>query len=102
VEAYKAAYPNQPYPPANEQLGQGYVVGQIIRQALEKTASRDPQKIRDTLASTEFINLPYPATKVKFGENGLNIYNQEVLGEWMKGELRTVWPKDMQAVPPLL
>jgi branched-chain amino acid transport system substrate-binding protein len=102
VEAYKAAYPNQPYPPANEQLGQGYVVGQIIRQALEKTASRDPQKIRDTLASTEFINLPYPATKVKFGDNGLNIYNQEVLGEWMKGELRTVWPKDMQAVPPLL
>jgi branched-chain amino acid transport system substrate-binding protein len=102
VEAYKAAYPNQPYPPANEQLGQGYVVGQIIRQALEKTASRDPQKIRDTLASTEFINLPYPATKVKFGDNGVNIYNQEVLGEWMKGELRTVWPKDMQAVPPLL
>jgi len=102
VEAYKAAYPNQPYPPANEQLGQGYVVGQIIRQALEKTASRDPQKIRDTLASIEFTNLPYPATKVKFGENGLNVYNQEVLGEWIKGEIRTVWPKEMQAVPPLL
>ncbi len=102
VEAYKAAYPNQPYPPANEQLGQGYVVGQIIRQALEKAASRDPQKIRDVLASTEFTNLTYPATKVKFGDNGLNIYNQEVLGEWIKGEIHTVWPKDMQIVPPLL
>jgi len=102
VEAYKAAYPNQPYPPANEQLGQGYVVGQIIRQALEKTASRDPQKIRDTLASAEYINLPYPATKVKFGENGLNVFNQEVLTEWMRGEIRTVWPKDVQTVAPLL
>ena len=102
VEAYKAAYPTQPYPPANEQLGQGYVLGQIIRQALEKAASRDPKKIREVLASTEFTNLPYPATKVKFGENGLNIYNQEVLAEWMKGELRTVWPREMQTVTPVL
>jgi branched-chain amino acid transport system substrate-binding protein len=102
VAAYKAAYPTQPYPPANEQLGQGFVLGLIIRQALEKAASRDPKKIRDVIASTEFTNLPYPATKVKFGDNGLNIYNQEVMAEWMKGELRTVWPKEMQTIQPLL
>jgi branched-chain amino acid transport system substrate-binding protein len=102
VAAYKAAYPNQPYPPANEQLGQGYVIGLIIRQVLEKAASRDPKKIREVLASTEFTNLPYPATKVKFGDNGLNIHNQEVLAEWMKGELRTVWPKEVQTVQPVL
>jgi branched-chain amino acid transport system substrate-binding protein len=102
VAAYKAAYPTQPYPPANEQLGQGYVVGMILRQALEKAASRDPKKIREVLASTEFTGLPYPATKVKFGDNGLNVYNQEVLAEWMKGELRTVWPKEAQATAPLL
>jgi branched-chain amino acid transport system substrate-binding protein len=102
VAAYKAAYPTQPYPPANEQLGQGYVIGLIIRQALEKAASRDPKKIRDVIASTEFTDLPYPATKVKFGDNGLNIYNQEVLAEWMKGELRTVWPRPMQTIEPLL
>jgi branched-chain amino acid transport system substrate-binding protein len=102
VAAYKAAYPTQPYPPANEQLGQGYVIGLIIRQALEKAASRDPKRIRDVIATTEFADLPYPATKVKFGDNGLNIHNQEVLAEWMKGELRTVWPKPVQAVQPLL
>jgi branched-chain amino acid transport system substrate-binding protein len=102
VAAYKAAYPTQPYPPANEQLGQGYVIGLIIRQALEKAATRDPKKIRDVIASTEFTNLPYPATKVKFGDNGLNVYNQEILAEWMKGELRTVWPKNVQAIQPLL
>ena len=102
VAAYKAAYPTQPYPPAAEMLGQGYVTGMIIRQALEKAASRDPQKIRDIIASTEFTGLPFPATKVKFGDNGLNVQNQSILSEWIKGELRTVWPKEVQAVQPVL
>ena len=102
VAAYKAAYPTQPYPPANEQLGQGYVVGMILKQALEKGATRDPVKIRDVLASTEFTNLPYPNPTVKFGENGLNVNNKEVLAEWLKGELVTVWPPENQAVKPVL
>jgi branched-chain amino acid transport system substrate-binding protein len=102
VAAYKAAYPTQPYPPAAEMLGQGYVTGMIIRQALEKAASRDPQKIRDVIASTEFTGLPFPATKVKFGDNGLNVDNQSILSEWIKGELRTVWPTTVQAVAPVL
>src|SRR6478752_3167926 len=93
VAAYKAAYPSEPYPPANEQLGAGYVAATILRQTLEKAASRDPKKIRDVLATTEFTNLPFPAGKVKFGDNGLNVYNQEILAEWIKGEIRTVWPK---------
>ena len=83
-------------------IGQGYTLGMIIRQALEKAASRDPKKIREVLASSEFTNLPYPATKVKFGDNGLNTYNKEVLAEWMKGELRTVWPKEVQTIEPSL
>jgi branched-chain amino acid transport system substrate-binding protein len=102
VEAYKKAYPSAPFPPANEQLGMGYVCALIMRQALEKAASRDPKKIRDVLASAEFTNLPFPNPTVKFGDNGLNVNNKEVLAEWMKGELRTVWPADVQVVKPLL
>jgi len=102
VAAYKASYPNEPYPPANEQLGQGYVVGMIIRQALEKAATRDPKKLRDTIAEMEFTGLPYPAGKVKFGDNGLNVHNKEVLAEWIKGEIRTVWPKENQSIAPVL
>ena len=102
VEAYHKAYPSAPYPPANEQLGQGYVCGMIIRQALEKAASRDPKKIRDVLATAEFTNLPYPNPTVKFGPDGLNVNNKDVLAKWIKSELRTVWPKDVQTVPPLL
>jgi branched-chain amino acid transport system substrate-binding protein len=102
VAAYKAAQPSAPYPPANEMLGGGYAMGRIIGQTLEKAASRDPKKLRDVLASTEFTNLPLPATKIKFGDNGLNTYSTGVLAEWIKGELRTVWPKNLQAVQPLL
>jgi branched-chain amino acid transport system substrate-binding protein len=102
VEAYHKAYSNAPYPPANEQLGQGYVCGLIVRQALEKAATRDSKKIRDVLATAEFTNLPYPNPTVKFGPDGLNVDNKEVLAEWIKGELRTVWPRDVQTVPPLL
>ncbi len=64
--------------------------------------TRDPKKIRDVLASAEFTNLPYPNPTVKFCENGLNINNKEVLGEWTKGVIRTVWPKDVQAMAPIL
>ena len=102
VEAYHKAYPSNPYPPANEQLGQGYVCGMIIRQALEKAASRDSKKIRDVLASAEFTGLTYPNPTVKFGPDGLNLNNKETLAEWIKGELRTVWPKENQAMAPLL
>jgi branched-chain amino acid transport system substrate-binding protein len=102
VAAYHKAYPDAPYPPADEHLGQGYVLGLIIRQALEKAQSRDPKKLRDILASTEFVNLPYPNATVKFGDNGLNVNNKEVLAEWMKGEIRTIWPKDVQTTQPLL
>src|SRR5262249_56210670 len=99
---YRKAYPSALSPPANEQLGQGYVCGMIIRQALEKAASRDSRKIRDVLATAEFTNLPYPNPTVKFGPDGLNVNNKEVLAEWINSHLPTVWPKDVQTVAPLL
>jgi branched-chain amino acid transport system substrate-binding protein len=77
-------------------------MGLIIGQSLEKAATRDPKKIRDAMATTEFTNLPFPATKVKFGDNGLNVHNQSIMTEWLKGELRTVWPKPVQATQPVL
>jgi branched-chain amino acid transport system substrate-binding protein len=86
--------------PGNEQLGVGFTCGLIIGQALEKAASRDGTKIRDVLANTEFDNLPVPATKVKYGPNGLNIYNMGILVEWQSGALRTVWPQKLQMAKP--
>ena len=101
-DAYKKAHPDAPYPSNNEQLGMGYSIGMIIRQALEKAASRDSTKLRDTLASTEFTDLPLPAKRVAFDETGLNKYAQMILTEWSDGNAHTVWPKELQAMKPVL
>jgi branched-chain amino acid transport system substrate-binding protein len=101
-DAYKRAHPDAPYPSNNEQLGMGYSIGMIIRQALEKAASRDSTKLRDTLASTEFTDLPLPAKRVAFDETGLNKYAQMILTEWSDGNAHTVWPKELQAMKPVL
>jgi hypothetical protein len=39
---------------------------------------------------------------VRFGARGLNANNSAVLAEWIKGELRTVWPKEHQTTAPVL
>ena len=102
VEAYHRDMPDKPYPPAAEMMGQGYTAGQIIRQALEKAASRDPKKIRDVISSTEFTDVVLPATKVKFDETGLNVLNKALLTEWMGGVLHTVWPPENKAFDAVL
>jgi len=100
VDTYMKANPKAH--PGNEQLGVGFTCGLIIGQALEKAASRDGTKIRDVLASTEFTNLPVPAGKVKYGPDGLNIYNSGILVEWQSSVLRTVWPKNLQRAKPVI
>jgi branched-chain amino acid transport system substrate-binding protein len=100
VDTYMKANPKMH--PGNEQLGVGFTLGLIIGQALEQAASRDGTKIRDVLASTEFDNLPVPAGKVKYGPNGLNIYNMGILVEWQSSVLHTVWPQKLQMAKPVI
>jgi branched-chain amino acid transport system substrate-binding protein len=101
-DAYKMAHPDAPYPCNNEQLGMGYSIGMIIRQALEKAASQDGVKLRDVLAGTEFTDLPMPAKRVAFDDTGLNKHAQMILTEWSEGNAHTVWPKELQAIKPAL
>jgi hypothetical protein len=74
----------------------------IIRQTLEKAASRDGTKLRDALASTQFTDLPMPARRVAFDATGLNTQAQMILTEWSGGNAHTVWPKELQAMKPAL
>ncbi len=99
---YKQLHPHEPYPPNDEQLGMGYAGGLICAQALEKAASRDGEKLRAVLASTTFTGLPIPARVVKFGANGLNQDAALVLAEWHGGSAHTVWPKELQAMKPVI
>jgi branched-chain amino acid transport system substrate-binding protein len=102
VEAYKKAHPDAPYPPNNEQLGLGYAGGMIAAQALEKAASREGPRLREVLASSEFTGLPLPSPNVAFDESGLNKHAALILTEWSDGNAHTVWPKELQAIKPVL
>ncbi|HET6183149.1 MAG TPA: ABC transporter substrate-binding protein [Acetobacteraceae bacterium] len=99
---YKAAHPDAPYPCNNEQLGIGYASGLVLRQALEKAASTDGTKLRDTLSATNFTGLTLPSTEAKFDETGLNTKATMILTEWSGGAAHTVWPQAQQAMKPVL
>lgn len=99
LDGYKALEPKAPFPPASETIGTGYTLGLVIRAALEKAATDDPKKLRDTIASLE-VQAPMPGGKVAFAENGQNKFIQPIMVGWINGQLRTVWPKQVQAATP--
>lgn len=68
----------------------------MIADALERAASRDPQKVRDALASID-VSKGYaamaPGGRVKFDDNGKNIYAHPLGVQWQHGDLASVFPK---------
>jgi branched-chain amino acid transport system substrate-binding protein len=69
----------------------------MLADALERAASRDPEKVRDALAALDVssgLAAMCPGGKVKFGPDGKNIYAHPVGVQWQKGDLATVFPKD--------
>jgi branched-chain amino acid transport system substrate-binding protein len=69
----------------------------IWKEVLEKAASLNKEKIRETFANIEITNpeiielLPYD--KVKFGPDGQSMYVRNTMAMVKDGVLRTVWPK---------
>jgi branched-chain amino acid transport system substrate-binding protein len=96
---YKAALPNEPLVP--QEAGEGYAIGLLIHDAIEKAKSTDPKAIRDAIASLDVQSI-LPGERVKFAANGLNIGIVPILVGWKDGQLKTLWPKKYQtAVPDL-
>jgi len=86
-----------------EHAGESYVIMWVIKEALEKAKSSDPQKVRDALASLDLTQGPaasMPGCHTKFNEAGWNEKVHPVMVQWQKGQLRSIWPKDSQAVKP--
>jgi branched-chain amino acid transport system substrate-binding protein len=69
----------------------------MLADALERAASRDPQKVRDALAKLD-VSRGYaamaPGGRVKFGPDGKNIYGHPVGVQWQNGDLVSVFPKE--------
>ncbi len=74
-----------------------YLGVMIWKEVLEKAASTNKEKIRETFATIEITNpeivdlLPYD--KIKFGPDGQSMYVKNTMAMVKNGVLRTVWPK---------
>ncbi|SMF65520.1 amino acid/amide ABC transporter substrate-binding protein, HAAT family [Tistlia consotensis] len=76
----------------------------VLREALEKSASRDPQAVREALATgthNEGWSSVMTGDGVRFDETGLNANAFPVMVQWRDGELRTVHPAKVAKIEPI-
>jgi branched-chain amino acid transport system substrate-binding protein len=70
----------------------GYTALQILKQAIEKAGTLDNEKIRQVLLTEEFMTI---IGKVKYNEQGINVYNVVYMGQVQNGKLEVVWPQEL-------
>jgi branched-chain amino acid transport system substrate-binding protein len=70
----------------------------ILRDALERAKSRDPEKVREALAATDLKGGPadaWPSQRMRFDKTGRAMDRQAVLVQWQDGKTKTVFPPDL-------
>jgi len=87
-EAYMKEYGKRPFAEA----ATGYTALQILKQAIEKAGTLDNEKIRQVLLTEEFMTI---IGKVKYNEQGINVYNVVYMGQVQNGKLEVVWPQEL-------
>lgn len=84
-----------------EHAGPSYTATWMIKEAIEKAGSADPQSVRDAIASTDFgpehRNLMQPGT-THWDEGGWNENVQAVMIQWQDGKPRTIFPREFSVV----
>lgn len=99
-QRYLKAHPDKTF--VTQEAGEGYAIGELIGQALERTtAPATPQKIHDSLAT---IHAPsfLPGGAISFDASGLNQNIMPIMVQWHNGTLHTIWPKQYQTEAPIL
>ena len=74
----------------------------VLAEALEMAGKVDTAVLRDTLHKNTFTkgwSAAMTPTGVKFDQTGLNTMASPVMVQWQKGELATVWPKNLAKAP---
>lgn len=71
----------------------------LIKEALERAKSRDPEKIRDALAGLDLKHThateAWPSDRVRFDKTGRAVDRQAVLVQWQNGTTKTVYPTQL-------
>jgi branched-chain amino acid transport system substrate-binding protein len=77
----------------------------LIKEAIERAASRDTAKIRDELAATDVTGgpagAPWPSNRVRFDETGRAVDRVAVLVQWQGDKTVTVYPADRAQGEPI-
>jgi len=89
-EFYEAIVKRWGHPPGLLNQTDGWHVCQLMQQAIEKAGTLDREKIREVLATEEFVTIEGP---VKL-QDGLNTLAVAGVMQWQKGEAQLVWPLD--------
>ncbi len=90
---YKAAYGDNPEPPA----GSAYVCVQVLADALERAGTLNRDKVRDAIAATNMMTIMGPMT-FKPNGRGAGKYLQ-TMTQWQSGKDELIWPKDQASAP---
>jgi branched-chain amino acid transport system substrate-binding protein len=81
-----------------EQAGEHYAMVWLLKEAIEKAGSTDPEKVREALATNEFGNsmdgMMQPG-RIKFDETGWNFHTFPTVVQWQDNTVRTVYPEDV-------
>jgi branched-chain amino acid transport system substrate-binding protein len=83
--------------PMNGHAAETYMSTMVLRDALERAASTDREKLRDALAQTEICGeknlLPYDC--IKFDASGQSEQGRLGILQIQKGEFVSVWPEEL-------
>jgi len=95
AKLYKAKYGEEP----PYQAAESAAALIAYQKAIEKAGSLDRKKVRDALASLDYMSF---YGRLKFNEKGMNVYKpMAVMQNYTDGKLYTVWPKEAATKPPL-
>ncbi len=96
VSAYLAKYGGQKVD-INSDVPQGYAVGQVLEQAVDKIHSIDNAKLIQELHEDTFNSVQGP---VKFSAKGENTASVAYLFQWQKGQTLIVYPSNQAQANP--
>jgi len=81
-----------------EQAGEHYAMVWLLKEAVEKAGSADPEKVRESLATHEFgssMDGMMQPGKIKFDSTGWNTQTYPTMIQWQNQTVRTVYPEEV-------
>lgn len=93
---------DEPFMP--QEAGESYTAIWVIKEAIERAGSSEPEDITQALREMTMKSGPaslMPGGEVDFDDTGLNAEVLPIMIQWQEGLPVTVWPKEVQQAEPV-